>query len=228
MRAEVLLLVVMRSLAMPAGGYQPSGSLPATIDRASAERLHHGAQLGADTGARSVIPHETIMDIHRAGAILEESASVDEIHVLDLDYPSPAYDRWKTFCLPNDVEPADCEESSQSAGYFPAMYLNGGVPLNLQGPVYLEVSDLLSVYAPLRQEDFERGARQPALPSAHIRIPPYGVAFHHATLGAHKVFEHISEGSRCPVIGSLAPGSAFCRVNVYYSNCAVSVSVIKS
>jgi hypothetical protein len=219
-------MIVTRALAMHAGGNQARGLLPATIDRASAERLHHGVQVEVDHGPRSVIPLEIIKKIQLAGANLEEPAHVDEIHVLDLDYPSQAYNQWKQFCLPNNVEPADCEKSDPR--YIPAMYFNNGVSLQLQGPLYCEVADLLSVYAPLRQEDFQPGARQPALPSAHIQIPPYGVTFRHATFGAHKVFERISNGSGCPVIGSLTSGSTICRVNVFYSNCAVSVRVIKA
>ncbi len=70
---------------MHTGGHQLRGSLPATIDRASAERLHHDAQLEEDNGPRSVIPLEIIKDVQRAGAILKESACVHEIQVLNLN-----------------------------------------------------------------------------------------------------------------------------------------------
>ena len=233
MKAEIFLLITTtRALAMHAG-FQLMGSLPAAIDRAGEEGLHYCAQSmqqswrpeNVDNGPRSILPFEIIKEIQSTGALLEEAPFVDEIHVLAVDYPSPAYDRWKRFCLPNGIEPADWEKDDPR--YLPVMYLNGGVPLDLQGPVILEVADLLSVYAPLRQVDFETGAR-PALPAAQIPIPPHGVTFHHATFGAHKVFERISHGDGCPVIGSLPRGCIICRVNVQYSNCALSLRIVKA
>jgi hypothetical protein len=233
MKAEFFLLITATTALAMQSGFQLIGSLPAAIDRASEEGFHHCAQSmqqswcpeNVDNGARSILPFEIIKEIQSTGAFLEEAPFVHEIHVLAVDYPSPAYDRWKRFCLPNGIEPADCEKDDPR--YSPVMYLDGGVPLNLQGPVILEVADLLSVYAPLRQVDFETGPR-PALPAARIPLPPYGVKFHHATFGAHKVFERISNGDGCPVIGSLPRGCIICRVNVQYSNCALSLSIFKA
>lgn len=109
------------------------------------------------------------------------------------------------------------------------MVIDGGVtvPVCMLAQVYLEVVDLLSVYAPLRQAHLGPDAPLPALPAAHVPMPPGGFSFNHTLIGAHKVLERISSGVGCPFIGSLPRGCIICRVNVQYSNCAVSLRIVK-
>ena len=179
-----------------------------------------------DNGPSSILPLKIMKEIQRAGASLKEAQYDKGLYILDLDYPSEAYNRWKLFCLPNGIEPDDCQQDDPR--YLPVMVVNGGVPLHMQGPVHHEVTCLLSVYAPLRRADFEPGAPLPALPAGHVTYPNCGVNYHHATLGAHRVFERISNGKECPVIGTLPQGCIICRINVLYSNCAFSVRLFKT
>ena len=76
--------------------------------------------------------------------------------------------------------------------------------------------------------DFGPGAPRPALPAADVPLPPGGFVYRHATIGAHKVFERVSTGRGCPTIRTLPRGCILCRINVQYSNCALSLRIVKS
>ena len=176
-------------------------------------------------GPASRLPLKTMKAIQKAVAILKETNDKG-LYVLDVDYLSPAYNRWRKYCQPDGIEPAVCERSDPR--YLPAIVFDGGVPRDLMLLLHLEVISLLWLYAPLRQVNFQPGASVPALPAFPISTPPGGFTYNHATMGAHKVFERISNGSGCPVIGSLPRGCVVCRVNVQYSNCAFSLRIIKA
>jgi hypothetical protein len=234
MMKAILFVIATGSMAAaldPIGGdgFRPSQNAPSQSAALSADSVDFQSLNSGDeiyNGPKSKLPLKIIKKIHEAGAILDTATVGEGLYVLDVEYPSKAYNRWKQYCQPNGIEPDDCERSDPR--YMPVMEIGGGVPLHLIGPVYFELVKVLSLYAPLRQVDFQPGARLPALPAFYVPLPAGGFIFRHATIGAHKVFERISTGIGCPLVGSLARGCIVCRVNVQYSNCAFSLRIVKS
>ena len=85
------------------------------------------------------------------------------LYVLYVDYGSPAYYRWKKYCQPDGIEPAEYERSDPR--YLSSIVFEVGVPLHLLLLLHLEVFGLLSLYAPLRHVDLQPGSHLPALPA---------------------------------------------------------------
>ncbi len=95
------------------------------------------------------------------------------------------------------------------------------------GFIMQAVTNALVTYAPLRKVHFTGGAL-PIIPTGSVIYPPLGVKFHHSTIAAYKVLERIQSGAGLPDIARLPAGTNIVQLNVIYSNCALSILLIKS
>jgi hypothetical protein len=95
------------------------------------------------------------------------------------------------------------------------------------GFVTQAVTKALVTYAPLRKVHFSRDVF-PVIPAGFVAYPLLGFKFHHSTIAAYKVLERIQSGVWLPDIVALPAGTNLVQLNVVYSNCALSMLMIKS
>ena len=135
---------------------------------------------------------------------------------------------WKEQHLPGGKEPDVLDDSDPVFNIAPA-FAGGAVlpPMAAVGGIFQAVTKALVTYAPLRKADFAGGAL-PVIPAGFVGYPPLGVQFHHSTIAAYKVLERIQTGAGLPDILALPAGTNIVQLNVVYSNCALSILLIKS
>jgi hypothetical protein len=150
-----------------------------------------------------------------------------DITIFKFGYESEAFNLWKEHYLPKNKEKDVLDNSDPVFIITPAFGGANVPPLAAVGPILQAVAKALVSYAPLRKADFAGGAL-PFIPAAHVVLPPLGVKFHHATIAAYKVLERIQTGAGLPDILALPAGTNIVGLNVVYSNCALSILLVKS
>jgi hypothetical protein len=146
---------------------------------------------------------------------------------LQFGFGSEAYEFWKEHYLPGGKEPDILDNSDPVYNIAPAF--TEGVhlpPMAAFGFIFQAVTKALVTYAPLRKVHF--AGALPFIPAGFIGCPPLGVKFHHSTIAAYKVLERIQSGAGLPDIVALPAGTNIVQLNVVYSNCALSILMIKS
>eukprot|EP00906_Rhabdomonas_costata_P018693 RCo027266 len=94
--------------------------------------------------------------------------------------------------------------------------------------VYMEVEEILMVYAPLLAPSFSPGAPLPALPPLPVAgFPPAGVPFQHASIAAHKALERIQMGQGTTPITRQPNGTVLVIIDFTYANAGVSIKVVR-
>ena len=152
-----------------------------------------------------------------------------DITILQFGFGSEAYELWKEHYLPGGKEPDILDESDPVYNIAPA-FAEGAhlLPMTAVGFVIQAVTKALVTYAPLRKMNFAGGGALPVIPADFVGYPPLGVKFHHSTIAAYKVIERIQSGAGLPDIAVLPTGTNMVQLNVVYSNCALSILMIKS
>jgi hypothetical protein len=150
-----------------------------------------------------------------------------DITILQFGLGSEAFKLWKEHYLPGGNEPDILDDSDPVYNIAPA-FARGAIipPLAAVGFIIQDVAKALATYAPLRKVHFNGGAL-PVIPLAFVGCPPLGFTFHHSTISAYKVLERIQTGVGLPNIAALAPGINIVQLNVVYSNCALSILLVK-
>lgn len=151
-----------------------------------------------------------------------------DITILQFGFGSEAYKIWKEHHLPGGKEPDVLDDSDPIYNIAPA-FAGGALlpPMAAVGFINQAVTNALVTYAPLRKADFSGGAL-PVIPAGFVGYPPLGVKFHHSTIAAYKVLERIQSGTGLPDIMALPAGTNIVQLNIVYSNCALSILLIKS
>ena len=151
-----------------------------------------------------------------------------DITILKFGFGSEAYEIWKEHYLPGGKEPDVLDDSDPVFNIAPAF--GGGAlqpPLAAVGGINQAVTKALVTYASLRKVNFAGGAL-PVIPAGFVGYPPLGVKFHHSTIAAYKVLERIQTGAGLQAIMALPAGTSIVQLNVVYSNCALSILLVKS
>jgi hypothetical protein len=150
-----------------------------------------------------------------------------DITILQFGLGSEAFKLWKEHYLPGGNEPDILDDSDPVYNIAPA-FARGAIipPLAAVGFIIQDVAKALATYAPLRKVHLNGGAL-PVIPLALVGYPPLGFTFHHSTISAYKVLERIQTGVGLPNIAALAPGTNIVQLNVVYSNCALSILLVK-
>jgi len=151
-----------------------------------------------------------------------------EITILQFGFGSEAYEIWKEQHLPGGKEPDVLDGSDPIYNIAPA-FADGAVlpPMAAVGGICQAVTKALVTYAPLQKENFASEGL-PVIPADFVGYPPLGVKFHHSTIAAYKVLERIQSGAGLPYIMALPAGTNIVQLNVVYSNCALSILLVKS
>jgi hypothetical protein len=151
-----------------------------------------------------------------------------DITILQFGFGSEAYEIWKEHYLPGGKEPDALDDSDPVFNIAPA-FAGGALlpPMAAVGLIFQAVTKALVTYAPLRKVHFAGGAL-PVIPVGFVGYPPLGVKFHHSTIAAYKVLERIQSGAGLPDIMALPAGTNIVQLNVVYSNCALSILMVKS
>ena len=150
------------------------------------------------------------------------------ITIFQFDFGSEAYEIWKEQHLPGGKEPDVLDDSDPVYNIAPA-FAEGAVlpPMAAVGDIFQAVTKALVTYAPLRKVNFANGTL-PVIPSEFVGYPPLGIKFHHSTIAAYKVLERIQSGAGLTDIMALPAGTNIVQLNVVYSNCALSIPLVKS
>lgn len=151
-----------------------------------------------------------------------------DITIFQFSFGSKAYEIWKEHHLPGGKEPDVLDDSDPVYNIAPA-FAGGAIlpPMAAVWGINQAVTKALVTYAPLRKFDFARGAL-PVIPAGFVGYPPLGVKFHHSTIAAYKVLERIQTGTGLPDIMALPAGTNIVQLNIVYSNCALSILLVKS
>jgi len=151
-----------------------------------------------------------------------------EITIFQLRLGSEAYEIWKEHYLPEGKEPDVLDNSDPVYNIAPAFAVDQLLPpMEAIGGIHQAVTKALVTYAPLRKADFANGTL-PVISPEFVGYPQLGVKFHHSTMAAYKVLERIQTGEGLPDIMSLPAGTNIVQLNVVYSNCALSIVLVKS
>jgi hypothetical protein len=172
---------------------------------------------------------KSLMDKLRSSESCEiVSEGGGDITTFKFGYESEAFNLWKENYLPKNNEKDVLDNSDPVYNIAPAFAVGAQLPpMAAVGLICQAVTKALVTYAPLRKADFAGGAL-PVIPDGFVGYPPLGVQFHHSTIAAYKVFERIQTGAGLPDILALPAGTNIVQLNVVYSNCALSILMIKS
>ena len=152
-----------------------------------------------------------------------------EITVYDMTFGSAAYEAWKSGCLKGGVEQPVLKESDVL--FLPIPHYGVGphiVPESEYAPVYVNATDALIAYAPLRKEAFA-AVDEPEIPldSQNCNLPPGGLQYNHFAMSTYKVMERIQSGVGLPAIAALPSDTCIVRLLIHYSNCMLSIVLRK-
>lgn len=180
------------------------------------------------SGATSRLSKSVIKKLRASKSCKVVSEGGGDITILQLGFGSEAYEIWKEHHLPGGKEPDVLDDSDPVYNIAPA-FAEGAIlpPMAAVGNIYQAVTKALVTYAPLRKANFADGTL-PVIPADFVGYPPLGVKFHHSTIAAYKVLERIQNGAGLPDIMALPVGTNIVQLNVVYSNCALSILLIKS
>ena len=141
----------------------------------------------------------------------------DPLVSINFKFPSPAYSIWREFC----ATAPDCE---MDTAVCPAR----GHPTEMQYPVNVEATKLAVVYSNL-DTDLEAGAPFAQVPeSVDMRSLNKRIKFNRAGHVLHKLCEHISSGTDCPLISTISPGVEVICITVHQPGALIFLEVIKS
>lgn len=180
------------------------------------------------SGATSRLSKSVIKKLRSSESCKVVSEGGGDITILQFGFGSEAYEIWKEHHLPEGKEPDVLDNSDPVYNVAPA-FVEGATlpPMAAVGGIYQAVTNALITYAPLRKANFVDGTL-PVIPVDFVGYPPLGVKFHHSTIAAYKVLERIQNGAGLPDIMALPVGTNIVQLNVVYSNCALSILLIKS
>ena len=176
-------------------------------------------------GATSVLSKSLMKKLRSSESCEIVSEGGGDITILKFDFGSEAYELWKEHYLPGGEDPDVLDDSDPVFNIAPAF--GGGAlqpPLAAVGGINQEVTKALVTYASLRKV---HGGALPVIPAGFVGYPPLGVKFHHSTIAAYKVLERIQTGAGLPAIMALPAGTSIVQLNVVYSNCALSILLVK-
>lgn len=179
-------------------------------------------------GATSKLSKNLINKLRSSESCKIVSEGGGDITILQFSFGSEAFELWKEHYLPGGKEQDILDNSDPIYNIAPAFAEGASLPpLTSVGWILQAVAKALVTYAPLRKVEFSEGAL-PLIPAEFVGLPPLGVKFHHSTIAAYKVFERIQSGEGLPDIAGLPLGTNIAQLNVVYSNCALSILLIKS
>ena len=179
-------------------------------------------------GATSRLSKSVIKKLCSSESCKIVSEGGGDITILQFGFGSEAYEIWKNHHLPGGKEPDVLDDSDPVYNIAPA-FAEGAImpPMTAVGNIHQAVTKALVTYAPLRKKSFANETL-PVIPAEFVGYPQLGVKFHHSTIAAYKVLERIQTGEGLPDIMALPAGTNIVQLNVVYSNCALSILLVKS